>query len=79
MVPHGNTETRWSSVWNPTTNRSLVSEFMAWLSADVEKANANRAKVRVLCYIIQPKLRLISTWVGSLAGWLRPQSVVHAA
>ena len=52
MVPHGNTETRWSSVWNPTTNRSLVSEFMAWLSADVEKANANRAKVRVLCYII---------------------------
>ena len=34
-------------VWNPTTNRSLASEFLEWLEADLEAANvpAQREKV----------------------------------
>ena len=45
MAPGGNTESFWSSVWNPKTNRSLVDEFMPWLEADLAKANANRESV----------------------------------
>jgi hypothetical protein len=45
MRPVGGADSFWSSVWNPATNRSLVSEFMPWLEADLAKANANRAAV----------------------------------